>query len=170
MLTKTLTAGVLAVSLSLTSLAPTRAAALSDEDVAVGIISLLLLGAAIHNNRDRSHAAPAPTPTPQPQANRGWRVLAAESKYEEAAGMIQNYLDSRSDLKEDQIRILHFHTGQMLAYCDQYEKAKAHFTKSLAFETHIHHTFNHLHHKGRLSRKNDSSMTNHCRIFSHFDR
>ena len=75
MLTKTLTAGVLAVSLSLTSLAPTRAAALSDEDVAVGIISLLLLGAAIHNNRDRSHAAPAPTTTPQPQANRGWRVL-----------------------------------------------------------------------------------------------
>ena len=42
MLTKTLTAGVLAISLSLTSLTPTRAAAWSDEDVAVGVISLLL--------------------------------------------------------------------------------------------------------------------------------
>lgn len=53
MFTKTLTAGVLAISLSLTSVAPSPAqASFSEEDAVVGIITLLLLGAAIHNSRD----------------------------------------------------------------------------------------------------------------------
>ena len=76
MLTKTLTAGVLAVSLSLTSLTPTRAAAWSDEDVAVGVITLLLLGAAIHNSR--SNTQPEPQSPQPPRETRDWRVIPVD--------------------------------------------------------------------------------------------
>lgn len=73
MFTKTLMAGVLATSLALTSLSPTTAsAAMSDEDAIAGILTLLLLGAAIHNRRDRD-----PAPAPQPDVTDNWRVLPA---------------------------------------------------------------------------------------------
>ena len=50
---KTLTAGVLAATLTVTGMAPTTAAAdISREQAIVGIGALLLLGAAIHNDRD----------------------------------------------------------------------------------------------------------------------
>ncbi len=78
MLTKTLTAGVLAVSLSLTSLTPTRAAAWSDEDVAVGVISLLLLGAAIHHSRSNDRPQPAAPQPQRPREVRDWRVLPVD--------------------------------------------------------------------------------------------
>jgi len=72
MFTKTLTAGVLALSMSLTSLAPTQAqASFSEEDAIVGIISLLLLGAAIHNRNDNDEPV---RPRVDPNA---WRVLPA---------------------------------------------------------------------------------------------
>lgn len=74
---KTLTAGVLAATLSLTSLAPTTATAeLSRDDAIVGIATLLLLGAAIHNSRDND---PTPSRTPTRTSPRGdaWRVLPA---------------------------------------------------------------------------------------------
>lgn len=79
MLTKTLTAGILAASLALTSLTPTSASArMSDEDALAGILTLLFLGAAIHNSRDNDRAVPAPAPAPRPQANNNrWRVLPA---------------------------------------------------------------------------------------------
>lgn len=82
MFMKTLTAGVLAVSLTLTSLTPSTATAqISEEDAIAGIITLLLLGAVVHNSRDRSEPA---TPQRQPraqaqsQAQHGWRVLPAQ--------------------------------------------------------------------------------------------
>jgi len=77
MFAKSLTAGVLAASLALTSLTPTRADAWSDEDVAVGVITLLLLGAAIHNSRSNDTPAPAPPPQP-PRETREWRVLPVD--------------------------------------------------------------------------------------------
>ncbi|WP_296419505.1 hypothetical protein [Pseudooctadecabacter sp.] len=53
MFTKTLTAGVLAVSIGIAGMAPTPArASFSEGDAIVGIITLLLLGAAIENSRD----------------------------------------------------------------------------------------------------------------------
>jgi len=71
MFAKTLTAGVLAASLALTSLTPTRANAWSDEEVAVGVITLLLLGAAIHNNRNQET-------DPSRRVTRDWRVLPVD--------------------------------------------------------------------------------------------
>ncbi|SLN34960.1 hypothetical protein [Pseudooctadecabacter jejudonensis] len=69
MFTKTLTAGVLAVSLALTSLSPTQAqASFSEEDAVVGILTLLLLGAAIHNSRDNGNDRPRVDPN-------AWKVL-----------------------------------------------------------------------------------------------
>lgn len=77
MLMKTMTAGVLALSVTLTSLTPTTASArMSDEEVA-GIVALLLFGAVVHNSRNRD-VTPAPAPHPQPTAARGWRVLPAD--------------------------------------------------------------------------------------------
>ena len=73
-ITKTLTAGLLSLTLALTSVAPTTAAAdISDEEAIAGIVALLLLGAAIHNNRDDDHRPPQYT---QP----GWqhRALPAQ--------------------------------------------------------------------------------------------
>lgn len=73
MIMKTLTAGVLAASLAITSLSPTQASAgLSDDEVA-GLLTLLFLGAVIHNNRNND---PAPVPQPvRPRADDNWRVL-----------------------------------------------------------------------------------------------
>lgn len=50
---KTMTAGVLALSLSLTSLTATPARAeLTDDQAVVGLLTLLLIGAAVANNRN----------------------------------------------------------------------------------------------------------------------
>lgn len=76
MFMKTLTAGVLAATLSLTGMAPTQAqASFSEEDAVVGIITLLLLGAAIHHSKDSDAAAEAPVPEPPRHNQHGWRVL-----------------------------------------------------------------------------------------------
>lgn len=77
MFMKSLTAGVLAVSLSVTSLAPTPATAdISTEDAFAGILTLLFLGAAIHNSRDNDTVtAPQPTRPSRPAVARDWRVL-----------------------------------------------------------------------------------------------
>ena len=81
MIMKTLTAGVLATSLAFTSLTPATASAeISDGDAVVGLITLLLLGAAIHNNRDddvRTQPAHPPRVT-HPAPRRDWRVLPAQ--------------------------------------------------------------------------------------------
>jgi len=77
MMMKTLTAGVLAISLGLTSLAPTTATAGPDEDAIAGILALLLFGAAVHELRDNRRSTPDPAPTPAPAAA-NWRVLPVD--------------------------------------------------------------------------------------------
>ncbi len=70
--TKTLTAGILSLTLGLTSLAPAPAHAGLSDDEKLGLITLLLFGAAIHNNRNRDE---------QPQETRprrDWRVLPSD--------------------------------------------------------------------------------------------
>lgn len=68
----TFTAGLLAATLSLTTIAPSQAAAeISRDDAIAGIFTLLLLGAAIHEIRDRDDdRSPRPDPVSQ-----DWRVL-----------------------------------------------------------------------------------------------
>lgn len=71
MFMKTLTAGLLAVSLTFTSLTPTTAqAGMSDDDIA-GLLTLLIIGAAIHHSRNSDDAEP----TPPPRETRAWRQL-----------------------------------------------------------------------------------------------
>jgi hypothetical protein len=76
-ITKTLSAGVLSLTLALTALSPTTASAqISEEDAIAGILALLFIGVAVNysrNNDDRP--APVAEPTLQP---RNWRVLPAE--------------------------------------------------------------------------------------------
>jgi len=83
---KTLTAGVLAATLTVTGMAPTTAAAdISREQAIVGIGALLLLGAAIHNDRDddddndraRSSSRRTVDVTRNRHHNDRWRVLPA---------------------------------------------------------------------------------------------
>lgn len=70
MLTKTLTAGILALSLALTSVTPTTASAqISDEDAIAGLIALLLLGAVVHESRNNDPAPERPRHQPRPRAN-----------------------------------------------------------------------------------------------------
>ncbi|MCF2871362.1 hypothetical protein L0664_09830 [Octadecabacter sp. G9-8] len=77
MFMKTFTAGVLAISLTVTSLTPTTASAdMSSDDAIAGILTLLFLGAVIHNSRDND-VAPTPQRQPRPAATRDWRVLPA---------------------------------------------------------------------------------------------
>lgn len=79
MLTKTLTAGILALSLALTSVTPTTASAqISDEDAIAGLIALLLLGAVVHESRNNDPAPERPRHQPRPRANADWRVLPAQ--------------------------------------------------------------------------------------------
>ena len=80
MLIKTLTAAALSVSLALTSLAPTTAqAGLSDEEKIAGLLTLLLLGAAISSHNDRTVNANPPQPNP-PRDHHDWRVLPSECR------------------------------------------------------------------------------------------
>jgi hypothetical protein len=59
-ITKTLSAGVLSLTLALTALSPTTAAAqVSDEDAIAGILALLFIGAAVHHSRNNNDR-PAP--------------------------------------------------------------------------------------------------------------
>lgn len=81
---KTLTAGVLAATLTVTSLTPTVAAAeVSREQAILGIGALLLLGAAIHNNNDndrdraRGQTRPHISINRHERGNDRWRVLPA---------------------------------------------------------------------------------------------
>ena len=72
MMMKTLTAGVLAATLALTSLTPTTArAGMSEEDAIAGLLTLLFIGAAIHHSRNND---PAPVPVP-PVETQSWRDL-----------------------------------------------------------------------------------------------
>ena len=75
---KTLTAGVLAATLSFTSLTPTTAVADDTRgNAVVGIAALLLLGAAIHNRNDDDNHRSARTPSRTAPRNDAWRVLPA---------------------------------------------------------------------------------------------
>jgi len=72
---KTLTAGVLAATLTFTTIAPTTVAAdISRDEAIVGIATLLLLGAAIHESRD-DDSEPARTSTRNQRHQQNWRVL-----------------------------------------------------------------------------------------------
>jgi len=71
-ISKVLTVGVLSLTLVMTSLAPTPArAGLSDDEV-MGLLTILLLGGVIHNQRDNRT-----TREPIAEPRRDWRVLPA---------------------------------------------------------------------------------------------
>ncbi|KPP93046.1 MAG: hypothetical protein HLUCCA08_10630 [Rhodobacteraceae bacterium HLUCCA08] len=93
---KSLTAGLLALTLSLTSLSPGAARAETNgDDIAVGVLTLLLLGLAIKEARDDDRGTPARQPQvhlprhdAQPQRpqfgqqrpNTAWWVVPAECR------------------------------------------------------------------------------------------
>lgn len=68
--TKSLTAGVLALSLTFTSLTPAPAMAsqnqFSEQDALLGLLTLFLVGAAIHHSNKDDAPAPPPAPAPDP--------------------------------------------------------------------------------------------------------
>ncbi|WP_281980927.1 hypothetical protein [Thalassorhabdomicrobium marinisediminis] len=73
MLKSTLTAGVLAISLALTSLTPSSAtAAISEEDALKGFLTLLAIGAVIHSMNDNDDREA------RPDRNNRWKTLPAQ--------------------------------------------------------------------------------------------
>lgn len=60
----------------------------------------------------------------------GWRLHAKSGRYDQAAKLIEAYLDGRGDVTPGNKQMLHFHAGQMWAMGDQAEKAIGHFKKS----------------------------------------
>jgi hypothetical protein len=61
----------------------------------------------------------------------GWRKLADEGKYLDAAKLIDRYEKGKKGLKEWQRVNLRFHAGQLYAFAGQKEKALARFKTAL---------------------------------------
>lgn len=53
----------------------------------------------------------------------GWRQLAANGRFLDAANLIDEYIEKHRDLGESQMTILHFHAGQMYAFAYDYKTA-----------------------------------------------
>ncbi len=64
------------------------------------------------------------------QAGMGWRQLAENGKFLDAASLIEEYLRRHQDLNESQRVNLNFHAGQMYAFADDYQKAMDLFKRS----------------------------------------
>jgi hypothetical protein len=60
----------------------------------------------------------------------GWRQLAENGKFLDAASLIEEYLRRHQDLNESQRVNLNFHAGQMYAFADDYQKAIDRFKRS----------------------------------------
>lgn len=60
----------------------------------------------------------------------GWRQLAENGRFLEAADFIDKYIEKHRDLNESEMTILHFHAGQMYAFANDYETAIERFQKS----------------------------------------
>ena len=65
------------------------------------------------------------------QTDNGWRSLAYEERYLDAARLIDRYTDAnRDDLMSDEVRLLDFHSGQMYAFANEYIRAVERFETS----------------------------------------
>ena len=53
----------------------------------------------------------------------GWRQLAENGRFLEAANLIDSYIKKHKNLNESQMTILYFHAGQMYAFADDYKTA-----------------------------------------------
>jgi hypothetical protein len=60
----------------------------------------------------------------------GWRQLAENGRFLEAANLIDSYINKHKNLNESQMTILYFHAGQMYAFSDDYQTAIERFVKS----------------------------------------
>lgn len=61
----------------------------------------------------------------------GWRVLADEGRYLEAARLIDRYAEvNKAGLTPDELQLLNFHSGQLYAMADSYDIAKKRFSNS----------------------------------------
>lgn len=65
------------------------------------------------------------------RAGSGWRKIADEGKYLEAAKLIDRYEKEKKGLEEWQRVNLRFHAGQLYAFADQKDHALSHFKKAL---------------------------------------
>lgn len=81
---KTVSAGLLSLTLVLTAVAPTPVrAGISDEEAVAGLLALLFLGAAISRSNNRPDPVPEVQQPQPPQPDRGaqhWRVLPTECR------------------------------------------------------------------------------------------
>ncbi len=65
------------------------------------------------------------------QTDRGWRSLAYEERFLDAAQLIDRYKDvNRDELMSNEVRLLNFHSGQMYAFADEYIRAVERFETS----------------------------------------
>jgi hypothetical protein len=60
----------------------------------------------------------------------GWRQLAENGSFLEAAALIDSYAKKHKNLNESQTTILYFHAGQMYAFANDYETAIDRFKRS----------------------------------------
>ena len=65
---------------------------------------------------------------------RGWRAIAERGWYHEAGELLDRYRAEHPGLDAGQLRILHFHAGQMYAHAYAYERARPRFLDSLMEE------------------------------------
>lgn len=60
----------------------------------------------------------------------GWRQVAQEGRFKEAAKLIDRYLKRHKGLDVSQIANLHFHAGQLYAFANSYDIALERFKKA----------------------------------------
>jgi len=60
----------------------------------------------------------------------GWRQLALEGRFKEAAELIDRYLKRHKNLDVSQFANLHFHAGQLYAFADRNDVALERFQKA----------------------------------------
>jgi hypothetical protein len=60
----------------------------------------------------------------------GWRKLASDKRYVDAAHLLERYAKKHKGLTSNQQAILNFHAGQVYAFADNYPAALRHFRHS----------------------------------------
>jgi hypothetical protein len=89
------------------------------------VLSVAMLGA-----RAQADIAAEPFEAFDQTPGRGWRALAEDAKYQEAATLIDRFI-ANSPNAHGNMRILNFHAGQMYAAAGNYNVAEERFWLSL---------------------------------------
>ena len=114
---------------------------MNGKSAALFVVTSLLLGLAACSRPNHNTSASGKNILPEnleldydtfdQQTGQGWRKIAEEGKYREAAELIDVYEREKEGLENWQKITLRFHAGQLYAFANMYELAITRFKSSL---------------------------------------